>query len=67
LDRTHKESVAIFSRLNDEDLQKKCRTPGGSPITIWKWLRAPVEHEVHHRGEIYIYLAMIDIPTPPLY
>jgi uncharacterized damage-inducible protein DinB len=26
-----------------------------------------VEHEIHHRGQIYTYLAMLDVPTPPIY
>ena len=26
-----------------------------------------VEHEVHHRGQIDLYLSMLGIPTPPLY
>ncbi|HXO39262.1 MAG TPA: DinB family protein [Candidatus Acidoferrum sp.] len=63
----HQESVAIFSRLSPEDLQKKCITPGGAPIAIWKWLRAMVEHEVHHRAQIYTYLGMLGITTPPIY
>ncbi|MGZ4890264.1 MAG: DinB family protein [Candidatus Angelobacter sp.] len=63
----HQESVAVFSRLSPEDLQKKCVTPGGAPITVWKWLRAMVEHEVHHRAQIYIYLGMLGIATPPIY
>ena len=44
--RLHQESVAVFSRLSADDLQKKCVTPGGTPITVWKWLRAMVEHEI---------------------
>ena len=63
----HEESMAIFSRLTVEDLQKKCTTPGGTLITVWKWLRAMVEHEVHHRAQIYIYLGMLGIATPPIY
>jgi len=63
----HQESVTIISQLKDEDLQKKCRTPNGTPITVWKWMRAMVEHEIHHRGQIYLYLSMLGIPTPPLY
>lgn len=66
-DRMHRESMEILSRLSDEDLQKKCLTPGGTPITVWKWLRAMTEHEVHHRGQIYLYLAMLGVETPPLY
>jgi len=27
----------------------------------------PEEHEVHHRGQIYLMLGMLGIPTPPLY
>jgi len=67
MERMHKESVDIFSRLSVEDLRKKCRTPGNVEITVWKWLRAMVEHEIHHRGQIYIYLSMIDVPASPIY
>ena len=66
-DRMHAESIAIFSRLTDEDLRKKCTTPAGTPITVAKWLRALVEHEIHHRGEIYIYLGILGVPAPPIY
>jgi uncharacterized damage-inducible protein DinB len=67
LDRMHQESVEIFGRLNQDDFNRKCVTPGGASITVWKWLRAMVEHEVHHRGQIYLYLGILGIPTPPLY
>lgn len=66
-DRTHAESVAIFGGLTDADFAGKSVTPAGAPITTRKWLRAMVEHEVHHRGQIYLYLSMLDIPTPPIY
>lgn len=65
--RTHSESMEIFGRLTDDDLQQKCITPGGTPITIWKWLRAMTEHEIHHRAQIYTYLGMLGIATPPIY
>jgi uncharacterized damage-inducible protein DinB len=67
MERLHAESVEIFSRLTPEDLQRKCVTPGNAPITTWKWLRLMTEHEIHHRGQIYLYLSMLDVPTPPLY
>ncbi|HWX54595.1 MAG TPA: DinB family protein [Verrucomicrobiae bacterium] len=67
MDRLHRESVEIFGRLSDEDLIRKCMTPAGAPIAIGKWLRALVEHEVHHRGQIYVYLGMLGISTPPIY
>jgi len=67
LDRTHAEAVEIFAGLSPADLQRKCMTPGGIEITVWKWLRSMIEHEIHHRGQLYLYLSMLDIPTPPLY
>lgn len=67
MDRLDKESIEIFSRLTDEDLQKKCETPAGIRITVWKWLRAMVEHEAHHRGQIFQMLAMLGVETHPLY
>lgn len=67
MDRLHKESVEIFRGLSDADLQRKCVTPGGAPIATWKWLRAMVEHEIHHRGQIYMYLGVLGVPAPPLY
>lgn len=63
----HQESLEIFAKLSPIQLQKKCFTPTGFPITIWKWLRAMIEHEVHHRGQIYIYLSILGIKSPPLY
>jgi len=48
-------------------LQRKCVTPGGAELAVWKWLRSMVEHEVHHRGQIYVYLSMLGIQGPPLY
>jgi uncharacterized damage-inducible protein DinB len=67
LDRLHAESMEIFEHLTEDDLNQKCVTPGGVTITTRKWLRAMIEHEIHHRGQIYLYLAMLEVPTPPLY
>ncbi|MEW6212593.1 MAG: DinB family protein [Acidobacteriota bacterium] len=67
LDEMHRQSVELLSRLTDDDLKRKCVTPDGAAITVWKWLRAMIEHEVHHRGQLYLYLSMIGVETPPLY
>ncbi len=66
-DRLHQESLAIFGSLSPEQLQAKIQTPAGTPITCWKWLRALAEHEIHHRGQIYLYLNMLGVATPPLF
>ncbi|MBK1896096.1 DinB family protein [Chryseobacterium paridis] len=63
----HTQTIEIISRLSDKDLTRKCLTPANSEITIWKWLRAMIEHEIHHRGELYIYLNLLDVKTPQIY
>ncbi|HEX6434150.1 MAG TPA: DinB family protein [Gemmatimonadales bacterium] len=67
LDRLDREARDIIGGLSDADLQRKCRTPAGTEITTWKWLRAMCEHEAHHRGQIYLMLGMLKVPTPPLF
>lgn len=66
-DRMHTESLEIFKNLTDSDLHTKCLTPGNTPITLWKWLRAMTEHEIHHRAQLYLYLNMLHIKTPPMF
>jgi uncharacterized damage-inducible protein DinB len=67
MERLHTEAMEIFAKLSDEDLQGKCRNVGGIEVTVWKWLRSMTEHEIHHRGQIYLYLGILGVPTPPLY
>ena len=66
-DRLHAEARAIFEGLDESALQGKVTTPAGTPITLWKWLRAMLEHEAHHRGQLYLMLALRGVPTPPIY
>ena len=65
--RMRDESLDLFRQLSDQDLERSCTTPGGADLAVWKWLRAMVEHEIHHRGQIYLMLRLCDVETPPLY
>jgi len=67
LDRLHEESIGLFRALTPEMLASKCTTPAGTPLTTWRWLRMMPEHEIHHRGQIYTMLGMLNVPTPSLY
>jgi uncharacterized damage-inducible protein DinB len=66
-DGLHAESLRLFAALDAADFERKCLTPAGSPITTWKWLRAMFEHEAHHRGQLYLMLALCGVHTPPIY
>lgn len=65
--RLHREAMEIFRNLGEEGMLASCTTPGNATMPVWKWLRSMVEHEAHHRGQIYTYLSILEIPTPPLY
>ena len=67
LGRMHVEAQEIFRSLTPARLTEKCLTPAGTPITVQKWLRAMVEHEAHHRGQIYLMLGLLGVPTPPIF
>jgi uncharacterized damage-inducible protein DinB len=67
LDRLHAESVEQFRALTPDALAATCITPAGTRLVTWQWLRLMLEHEIHHRGQIYTMLGMLGIATPPLY
>ena len=66
-EQMHSESMEIFRSLSNEDLEIRCVTPAGASIPVWKWLRAMVEHEVHHRGQLYMMLGMVGVSAPPMF
>ena len=66
-DRLVGECLQILRGMPPTDFTAKVKTPDGASITAWKWLRAMVEHEAHHRGQLYWMLAQFGVQTPPLY
>lgn len=66
-ERMRAESREIFAALSDDALQRRCTTPAGASLPVWKWLRAMIEHEVHHRGQLYLMLGMHGVATPPIF
>ena len=66
-DRCHQEAMELFRALTPEQWTGKSVTPAGTSITTWKWARAMVEHEAHHRGQLYAMLGMIGVSAPPLF
>lgn len=66
-ERMKDETVEILRGLPDSRLRERCTTPGGAELPVWKWMRAMAEHEIHHRGQIYVYLGILGVETPALY
>ncbi len=67
MERLHSESMHMLGQLSDEQLRQKCQSADGTPMTTWKLLRSMVEHEVHHRGQLYAFLGVLGVKVPPLY
>lgn len=66
-DALHAEACTLFASLTPTQWTDRVETPAGVRITTWKWLRAMVEHEAHHRGQLYFTLGLLGVPTPPIY
>lgn len=66
-DKLHQESYDFISKLDNEKLNIKIYTPNNHLISVSNWLRAMIEHEIHHRAQLYIYLNMMEIQTHPIF
>jgi uncharacterized damage-inducible protein DinB len=67
MEKMHAQTVEILKPMTPEDLARSGLTPQGTPAPAGALLRAMIEHEVHHRGEMYVYLALAGVERPPLY
>jgi uncharacterized damage-inducible protein DinB len=67
MSRLHRESQALLEGLDDEAWSGRVTTPAGMSIGTYKWLRAMTEHEIHHRGQLYLMLRLCGAVTPPIF
>jgi uncharacterized damage-inducible protein DinB len=68
-DESHKALVAQVSSLTAEQLAEEVSPFGEKypPMTRMAVLHVMQEHEIHHRGQLYVYLRMLGAPVPPLF
>jgi uncharacterized damage-inducible protein DinB len=67
LNRHHADSTALLEGFCDEDWHRSVVTPAGAAMPAWKWLRAMIEHEAHHRGQLYLMLRLCGVPAPAIF
>jgi uncharacterized damage-inducible protein DinB len=67
-DKSHEEMVAKVSTLTPEFLAEDV-APFGPDRNMPRMyvLNALHEHEIHHRGQLYVYLRMLGCEIPPLF
>ncbi len=65
--KLHEKTVSGFSRMSNELFHQTVETPFGSPMTRADLALRMIEHEVHHRGSLFTYLALAEVERPGLY
>lgn len=67
LHAAHQEAMEKLSTLGDSALRETRRSLSGTEVKTWRLLMAMVEHEVHHRSQLAMYLTLINIKPPHIY
>jgi uncharacterized damage-inducible protein DinB len=67
-DKSHEEMIAKVSTLTPEQLAEEISPFGPDrKMTRKAVLHALHEHEIHHRGQLYVYLRILGCEVPPLH
>lgn len=66
--KSHDEAVARVRAIADEAWEEKV-APFGPDRSFSRLdlLTISLEHEIHHRGQLYVYLRMLGCPVPELF
>ena len=67
LQTVHETATATLQSLADTVLYQPRPTLNGPDVKAWRLLLAMVEHEVHHRSQLAVYLALIGVEPPQIY
>jgi uncharacterized damage-inducible protein DinB len=71
-DRNIEAATALLDRQPDESMGERWRLRSGDHV-LFEMTRAMVvrfvglNHVVHHRGQLSVYLRLLDVPLPPIY
>jgi uncharacterized damage-inducible protein DinB len=63
----HRDAMTELGNLGDAELPQYRPSLDGPPVRVWRLLMAMVEHEVHHRSQLAMYLTLNHIKPPHIY
>ena len=70
-DRNVREARAAIARTGDESLREPRSLTLGERVlftsTRGETVRQNISHLVHHRGQLTVYLRLLDVPIPSIY
>ena len=64
LDEVHSYTLAYLQQIDVTDLDRTIAAPWGAELTLRFIIWHVLEHEIHHRGEIYLMLGLMGIEAP---
>jgi len=67
LERDHLTALNRLKSLSDGDLYTSQPSLDGTPIKVWRWLMALIEHEIHHRSQLAVYLTLMGVEAPHIF
>lgn len=67
LEAGHAEAMDSLRTLDDAELSRERPTLNGPNAKAWRLLMAMVEHEVHHRSQLAMYLTLMGVKPPHIY
>ncbi len=63
----HSEAMATLGGLADDELSNHRPSLDGPPVRVWRLLMAMIEHEIHHRSQLAMYLTLNHVKPPHIY
>jgi uncharacterized damage-inducible protein DinB len=57
-------TVAYLEMVDVSDVDRMIETPWGEKLSIRQVIWHVLEHEIHHRGEIYLMLGLLGMEAP---
>jgi uncharacterized damage-inducible protein DinB len=67
LNAVHQQAMVTLATLPDVELDELRPALRGKPVKAWRLLMVMVEHEVHHRSQLAVYLSLMGLQPPQIY
>jgi uncharacterized damage-inducible protein DinB len=67
LEQNHSETMDTLRAVSDDELYQPRPTLEGTTLKAWRLLMMMVEHEVHHRSQLAVYLMLMGVEPPQIY
>lgn len=66
LAEVHAKTDAYLETLNLDDLNREVEMPWNEPVSLSWIIWHVIDHELHHRGEIFLMLGLMGIEAPAI-